>query len=224
MEMNLKTQNSGTRPFDFSGDTLTVAKRLVGCRLLRIDEATGRVIASGRIVETEAYLADDPASHSFNGPTARNAAMFRDAGHIYVYRIYGIHRCVNVVTRAAGIGEAVLIRALEPLSGLRHMWEGRYGDAMPEEPGGKEIRRLCGGPGNLTRALGITVEDFDGRKFGMSGPLGIDAAEGIPMQPDRIIAGPRIGIRSGRGDISPFRFALAGSRYLSRPAGGAGSS
>ena len=218
------TQPFPTRSFDFSGSTPAVAKRLIGCRLLRIDEGSGRVLASGRIVETEAYLADDPASHSFIGPTARNAAMFMDAGHIYVYRIYGIHRCVNVVTQAAGIGEAVLIRALEPLSGLHWMWESRFGLSEPENPEIKDIRKLCSGPGNLTRALGITVEGFDSREFTMSGPLAIDEADWIGMEKHSITAGPRIGIRRGRGDTEPYRFTLDGSRFLSRPAGGAVSS
>ena len=222
--MNPMSHLVGLSPFEFTGDTLTVARRLIGCRLLRIDEASGRLLASGRIVETEAYLAEDPASHSFNGPTARNASMFGDAGQIYVYRIYGVHRCVNVVTRPAGIGEAVLIRALEPLSGLPYLWERRYPIPFPEDPTPKQIRGLCNGPGNLARAMGIGVSGFDGREFRMTGPLAIVGNGGTGTEAAGITAGPRIGIRSGRGDGEPYRFCLTGSRYLSRPAGGAVSS
>ena len=207
------------RTFDFSGETLATAGRLIGCRLLRVDQETGNILASGRIVETEAYLADDPASHSFNGRTPRNRAMFMDAGHIYVYRIYGIHCCVNVVTMSAGVGEAVLIRALEPLTGLGYMWEGRYGSPMPDSPDDREIRGLCSGPGKLTRSLGVDVDGFNGHRFGISGPLDIAGDESAPDGTD-ITAGPRLGIRKGRGDRDPYRYCLPGSRYLSRPAGG----
>ncbi len=130
--------------------------------------APSRVLA--RIIETEAYLWDDPASHSFRGLTRRNASMFLEGGSAYVYRIYGIHRCLNAVTSPAGIGEAVLIRAVEPLEGIASMWRRRYGEEMPEETADvlrtsekntppSRIRNLCSGPGKLCRALGIEVTE-----------------------------------------------------------------
>ncbi|MCZ0961967.1 DNA-3-methyladenine glycosylase [Paracoccus benzoatiresistens] len=164
-----------------------LARRLVGARLLV--RGTG-----GTIIETEAYGRDDPASHSFRGPTARNAAMFGPAGHAYVYRSYGIHLCFNVVARP---GEAVLIRALAPTTGIDLM-KMRRGSAP-----------LCSGPGRLTQALGIRPED-DGAPFDTTDlSITLSAA-----RPD-LLVGPRIGI--SRAQDLPWRFGLAGASGLSRP-------
>ena len=149
----------------------------------------------GTIVETEAYLADDPASHSFRGPTASNAAMFGPAWHAYVYRSYGLHWCFNVVAAGAG---AVLIRALEPRYGLDVMQARR-----------RTPLHLCGGPGRLAQALGLSSAHN-----GLSLDLPPFALIDRSCEP-AIACGPRIGIT--KAAHYPWRFGLAGSRFLSRP-------
>lgn len=152
----------------------------------------------GRIVETEAYHPTDPASHSFPGPTPRNAVMFGPPGVIYVYRSYGIHWCMNLVCGEAP-GSAVLLRALEPTAGL---------DLMIARRGLEDPRRLCSGPGRLCQALGVT-HDHNGLAV-TEPPFALE-----PGAPADVIVGPRIGISKAM-DV-PWRFGEAGSRYLSRP-------
>jgi DNA-3-methyladenine glycosylase len=178
---------------DFSGDSLAVAQRLIGCHLM-VDGV------GGRIVETEAYDRDDPASHSHGGSTPRNAVMFGPPGHAYVYRSYGIHWCLNVVCREAGHGAGVLIRAIEPLAGIERMRERRGLD---------DLRLLCAGPGRVGQALGIT-HAHNGLPLDRP-PFALLAGDA----PAQLLRGPRIGI-SKAVDV-PWRFGLAGSRYLSRP-------
>jgi len=178
---------------DFSADAALVARQLIGVTVL-IDGV------GGRIVETEAYDREDPASHAYSGPTERNAAMFGPPAHAYVYRSYGIHWCLNFVCREAGHGAGVLIRALEPVAGLDVMRARR--DAFDEW-------LLCSGPGKLCQALGVT-RAFNGMALSEA-PF-----ELLPAPMDlAIIAGPRIGI-SKAVDV-PWRFGLAGSKYFSRP-------
>lgn len=170
-----------------------VARDLVGATLL-VDGV------GGVIVETEAYARDDPASHSFRGPTRRNATMFGPAGHLYVYRSYGIHWCANVVCEGEDAGAAVLLRALEPTAGIERMRERRGLEAMT---------LLCAGPGRLAEALGISGE-HDGLPldrppfllFGAPAPVEIDVTS-------------RVGITQA-GD-RPWRYVLEGSTFLSRP-------
>ena len=155
----------------------------------------------GVIVEVEAYDHEDPASHAFaNRRSARNASMFLAGGHAYVYRSYGIHWCLNFVCGDEGEASAVLIRALEPTHGLERMRERRGVD---------DLRLLCAGPGRLCQALGVT-RDHDGL------PLNRPPFELTPRsRPVGIVRGPRIGIT--KAVEQPWRYGLAGSRYLSKP-------
>jgi len=180
--------------------TPAAAAELVGWRLVRAGRGG---VWIGRIVETEAYLAaGDGASHSARGRTARNAAMFLAPGHAYVYLCYGMHVCLNVVTGPEGVGEAVLVRALEPLEGLATMRK-RRGAKVAE-------RDLCRGPGRLCQALGISLAD-DGRALA-SGALRLVPPPRGARRPE-LLVGPRVGIT--KSAELPLRFRAAGSRWTS---------
>ena len=153
----------------------------------------------GTIVEAEAYDHEDPAAHGFRGRTERNASMFGPPGHVYVYRSYGIHWCVNFVCEEPGSASAVLIRALEPTHGV---------DVMQARRGVDDLRALCSGPGKLTQALAITGE-HDGLPLDRP-PLALLEREGVP----ELVQGKRIGIT--KAAERPWRYGLAGSRFLSR--------
>ena len=180
------------RAADFEADSHIVARVLVGATLL-VDGV------GGRIVETEAYDREDPASHSYSGPTPRNQAMFGPPGRAYVYRSYGIHWCLNFVCREEGHGAGVLIRAMEPMRGIAVMQKRR---------GLQELRQLCSGPGRVGQALGITRE-LNGARLDRQ-PFEVLA----PEQPQEVVTGPRIGISKAMD--MPWRFGLAGSKFLSR--------
>ncbi|PXA99034.1 DNA-3-methyladenine glycosylase [Nostoc sp. 3335mG] len=177
-------------PSFFDRPVLEVAPDLIGAALL-VDGV------GGEIVEVEAYDESDPASHSFRGPTPRNAAMFGPPGHAYVYKIYGIHYCLNFVCRP---GSAVLVRALRPTAGLALMHERR---------GGVGERQLCSGPGKLAAALGLDLRHngmpLDEPPFALFGAT----------QVNPVATGPRIGIT--KGVDTPWRFVLRGSAHLSKP-------
>ena len=177
----------------FEQSAETVARTLIGAELA-VDGV------GGVIVETEAYDVFDPASHSFVGPTARNAPMFGPPGRAYVYRIYGMHWCFNVVCDAGQPGSAVLIRALEPRTGL---------DRMSERRGPLPAAALCSGPGKLCQALGIDGS-LNGRALDEP-PFSLS----LHVQPPELVQGVRIGIT--KGTHTPWRFGLKGSRFLSRP-------
>jgi DNA-3-methyladenine glycosylase len=215
-------------PRPFAAETLLAAqphaaRHLLGAVLVhRTSEGT----TSGIIVETEAYCESDPASHTFGGSTPRNQIMFGRAGHAYVYFTYGIHWCFNVVTGPEGRGEAALIRALQPLTGLALMAR-RRGVALPGGSSAQLIRlapedravqraltALCSGPAKLTQAMGL-----DGRVYGTwlltrRGTPRLRAPE-RPVPATRIVATPRIGIR--KATAKPWRFHLAENPYVSRP-------
>jgi DNA-3-methyladenine glycosylase len=155
----------------------------------------------GVIVEVEAYDHEDPASHAYgNRRTARNVSMFLSGGVAYVYRSYGIHWCLNVVCGREGVADAVLIRALEPIEGLEQM-QARRGVADP--------RLLCSGPGRLCQALAVTGE-HDGLSL-LAPPFELRARRA----PVEVVTGTRIGIT--KAVERPWRYGLAGSRFLSRP-------
>ena len=177
----------------FARSVHNVAPDLIGAELL-VDGV------GGRIVEVEAYDHEDPAAHGFRGRTPRNAVMFGPPGHAYVYRSYGMHWCINFVCEGKGIASAVLIRALEPRIGLATMRSRRGVD---------EERLLCSGPGRLTEALGVTRE-HDG--LALDRPPFALRARTAPIE---ILAGPRIGIT--KAAAKPWRYGLAGSKFLSRP-------
>ncbi len=201
--MNDPTRLEALSPAAFDADTRVVAQRLLGCCLIRRD-GEGRY-AGGRIVETEAYLSNDAASHSRSGRTDRNAAMFLEAGHAYVYRSYGVHWCVNVVTAPEGIGEAVLVRAIEPIWGTATMVVRR---------GIRESSQaLTNGPGKLCQALGITGEDNGTRLDGTSHLTLRRWTESDTDVGSRTIATRRIGI--SRETAKLWRFVVADNPYVS---------
>ncbi|MFS2005002.1 DNA-3-methyladenine glycosylase [Duganella sp. CT11-25] len=182
---------------DFSAPSCEVARQLIGVTVL-VDGV------GGRIVETEAYDRTEPAAHTFNGPTPRNFSMFGPPARTYVYRSHGLHWCLNFVCREAGHGAGVLIRALEPLAGVDLMRERRGLGAGSE-------RLLCAGPGRLCQALGVT-RAHNNLALAES-PFQLvarDQAEAV-----EVLAGPRIGI--SKAVELPWRFGLAGSRFLSKP-------
>ncbi len=175
----------------FEQPVVAVARALIGTTLL----VAG---VGGIIVETEAYARDDPASHSFRGPTPRNAAMFGPSGRAYIYRSYGIHWCFNIVC-GIGPGCAVLIRAVEPRHGL---------DLMRARRGVDDTRSLCSGPGRLCQALGLTVSQ-NGLALDEP-PFALSPRSEVPR------SWPARGSASRVPPRSPGAFGLAGSRFLSR--------
>jgi DNA-3-methyladenine glycosylase len=188
-------------PFDFSGSTISVARRLVGALLIREALAgephAGRIVV--RIVETEAYLPlVDPSCHAYRGPTKRNASVFGRPGTSYVYFIYGNHFCLNVTTERPGIGAAVLIRAAEAVGGIEVMRARR-----PRV----EDARLASGPGNLCRALAID-RSLDGRDLSRGGLRIVSGPA-----PSRLFEGPRIGLAVAQD--WPLRFFDADSPSVS---------
>jgi DNA-3-methyladenine glycosylase len=204
----MQTRRAATLPVAFfRRPAEIVAAELVG---LVVVSTVGGERTAGRIVETEAYLGyDDPASHGYlHRRNARNAALFGPPGLWYVYLSYGMHWCANLVCQRAGLANAVLLRALEPIEGL---------DVMRRRRGRMPDRQLCSGPGKLCQALGIT-RDLDGLHMPRSTVV---VLRGEPVIGRTIAATPRIGITKAAD--WPLRFHLAGSPWTSRKEKGEGS-
>lgn len=194
-----------TREF-YARDALEVAPDLLGRWLIR-EHAEGLVVA--RIVEVEAYRGlDDPASHAFKGPTPRNRVMFGPPGHLYVYLIYGLHHCANVVCGDHGVPHAVLLRAVEVVDGAP-LAARRRGISLPARKG-----TLAGGPGRLGQALAIDRRD-DGVDL-LVGAVRLTAGE--PVADAGVLSGPRVGVDyAGEAASWPWRFAVAGCAEVSQP-------
>jgi DNA-3-methyladenine glycosylase len=195
-----------TRAF-FERPVIEVARDLVGCTVAHDG-------CAGVIVETEAYHQSEPACHAWVGRTARTETLFEAPGHAYVYRSYGIHALLNAVCEPEGVGAAVLIRALAPLEGVEAMASRRGAAGALSANGARagELERLCSGPGKLAEALGVGLE-LNGSDL-LCGPVHFGPrreGEAVPA----LVSGPRVGI--SKATELPWRFSLAGSRFVSRP-------
>lgn len=186
-------------------DVVELAPRLLGTILSCGDRC-------GRIVEVEAYAgSDDPASHAFRGRTPRTAVMFGPPGHLYVYRSYGMHWCANIVCRPAGEASAVLVRAIEPVSGMTAMWADR--------PRARTETDLGSGPGKLCAALGIDDRHHGADLLDSASPIRL-VADRFSLSGDErsrleVVQGPRVGI--SKAVEKPWRFAIAGNPHISSP-------
>ena len=187
-------------PADLPTGTVALAKFLLGKVLVR-DGADGRL--TGRIVETEAYPPGDDAGHARSGRTARNASLYLARGHVYVYRAYGISMMLNISSEEPGNGAGVLIRAVEPLTGI---------DVMRRRRGIDDIYRLTSGPGRLTQAFGIDLS-LDGTPYAAGNALWL-ADDGLGAA--KMGRSVRIGIT--RNAEKPWRFFIPGNRWVSGPA------
>jgi DNA-3-methyladenine glycosylase len=177
-------------------DSFAAAQGLLGWKLV-YESPEGRT--SGYIVETEAYDMSDPASHSFGGMRGRNVPMYQEAGTIYVYFTYGMHFCVNIVTGPKGHGQAVLIRALEPLEGIELMKKRR---SVNDE------RQLMNGPAKLVQAMGITKAD-NANQLGKK----LYLEQGLKVH--EVVQTTRVGIK--KAVDQPWRFFVKGNPYVSKP-------
>ena len=180
--------------------TLTVAKDLLGKYIVR---KSGSRYLIGMIVETEAYRYNDPASHSYRGMTERNSVMFRTGGFLYVYFTYGMHHCANVVTAQKGVGEAVLIRAVEPINGIDIMMKNRNIEDRTK-------KTISNGPAKCASALGLTKRES-----------GIDLTkseifitEGVTIRRSQIVSTTRIGISVAKDN--PWRFYIKANKWISK--------
>jgi DNA-3-methyladenine glycosylase len=194
------------RDFYARADTLSVARELLGKRLVVPSQTGARV--SGLVVEVEAYLGvEDRAAHSYGGRrTHRTETMYAVGGTAYVFFVYGMHHQFNVVTGPEGLPHAVLVRAVEPEEGIELMRERR--------PVSKE-RELTNGPGKLCRALGLDLT-FDGEDLTAGTRVWLEET-GVKLKPEQVASGPRIGVAYAAEDaLKPWRFWVEGNEYVSR--------
>ena len=195
----------------YARDPVTLARALLGQVLVRVLDDGTRL--AGRIVETEAYLGiEDRAAHTFGGRrTPRNAAMWGPAGHAYIYFVYGMHHCMNVVAERPGEPTAVLLRALEPLEGLDRMRANR---ALKRPAARLREADLCSGPARLAQALQLD-RSLDGTDLVTDASLFLE--RGARVAPHHIVAGPRIGVAyAGEWAEAPLRFRVSGNPHVSR--------
>lgn len=197
IEFNYKKDDILPESF-YCRDTALVARELLG-KVLYHHSSGG--ITAGTIVETEAYTQGDPACHACRGMTPRNRAMFGPPGRAYIYFTYGMHYCFNVVTASPGVGEAVLIRALEPLAGI---------DLMRARRGRDKVRELCSGPARLVQAMGIDPGMYGHDLTGE--PLLLVGGSDIPEE--KVVVTTRVGITSGAE--LPLRFYIKNNIYVSK--------
>lgn len=195
----------------YKKDTVTLAKEILGKYLVHErDEG----ITVGKIVETEAYIFGDPANHAFSRKTNRNKAMFGPSGHAYIYHIYGMYYLFNVTSGEEGVGEAVLLRALEPVIGIELMKERRENKLKAIK---SSDLHLCSGPGKLVLAMGVTKSLY-GHDLTLK-PLYLSTGEEfnlpeIYVRDENIIKTTRIGINEGK-DL-PLRFYIKGNKFISK--------
>lgn len=192
----------------FNSDPVTVARRLLGQKLVRI---IGNKRIAGIIVEVEAYLgAIDQAAHTFGGRrTPRNEAMYLAGGHAYVYFTYGMHHCMNIVCGEKDEGVAVLLRAIEPVEGIEQM---RF-----RRPAAKNEFELCSGPARLTKALDIDLK-LNSEDLRFSQRLFIERVRNRALPTTKIERGPRVGVGyAGLWATEPLRFWIRNSPHVSRP-------
>lgn len=209
-----------TLPLDFyqNHDTMTLAQLLLGCEL--VHESAEEGTTAGIIVETEAYLTGDPACHAYRRQTTRNAAMFGPAGTLYVYQIYNHYNCINIVAGPEGVGEAVLIRALQPTEGLELMGVrrneafktgfARYRSNTIDPSTADGERNLANGPGKLTIALGISRSEHNFSSL----TTGAISIRGPVLHDFDMVTTTRIGLTQG-ADL-PYRFYVKGNPYISK--------
>jgi DNA-3-methyladenine glycosylase len=221
----------------YNQDTITVAKELLGKILIHYSEEG---ITAGIIVETEAYMTDDPASHAFRGQTFRNKAMFADPGHAYIYFTYGKYFCLNVTTREKGVGEAVLIRAIQPVEGvelmkIRRGFKIEISDVRYQVSGGDRYlqfsdicnlipENLTNGPAKLVIAMGIEKDlyghDLTKKPLQILDPHHVitsvakQSEVNTPLKPFKIVTTTRVGISSAK-DL-PLRFYIEGNKFVSK--------
>lgn len=188
----------------FRQDTVELARKLLGCLLIH---RTPDGVAGGMIVEAEAYVgAIDKACHAYRNRSRRTEIMYHDGGYAYVYLIYGMHHCFNAVTGPEGEGNAVLIRALEPVIGL---------DLMQQRRNTKNVRHLCSGPGKVCQALGITKNEYGLDLCAADSPLRLIRYRYIPDA--QIVATPRINVAYAEEAAAwPWRFYVKDNLYVSK--------